>query len=72
MQTVSTGDNLHEMSKSCFLGKNERNISNCGLILPRVLSIKEPFFFLLFFFLIDKDIFAFQSDIKSLLKIYIG
>ena len=54
MQTVSTGNNLHEMSQSC------------PLILPRMLSIKEPHF------LTDKDIFAFQSDIKSLLKIYTG
>ena len=31
--------------KILFPGKNERNISNCRLILPRVLSIKEPHFF---------------------------
>ena len=65
MQTASTGDNLHEMSKSVSW-ENKRKISNCHLILPRMLSIKEPHF------LIDKDIFAFQSDIKSLLKIYSG
>ena len=31
-------DNLHEMSKSCFLGKNKKNISLFGLliILPRI------------------------------------
>ena len=30
--------------KSCFLGKNKKNISKCRLlkILPRVLSVKEP------------------------------
>ena len=41
MQTVSSGDNLHEMSKTVFLGKIIQTISKCGLleILPRELSV---------------------------------
>ena len=36
-----SGDNLHEVQKM-FSWKNEKNISNCGLlkIVPRVLSVK--------------------------------
>ena len=44
MQIVSSGDNLHEMSKTCFLGRNKiEHISKCRLlkILPRMLSVKE-------------------------------
>ena len=42
MQTVSIGDNLHEMSKP-VLWENKKNISVCRLlkILPRVLSLKR-------------------------------
>ena len=42
MQIVSSEDNLHEISKTCFLGKNKENISNWRLLifLPRVLSVK--------------------------------
>ena len=47
MQTVSIGDNLHEISKPVFLGvffwkKNKKNIPLCQLlkILPRVLSVE--------------------------------
>ena len=44
MQIVSSGDNLHEMSKTVFLGKIIQTISKCGLleILPRELAL---FFF---------------------------
>ena len=42
---MQIGDNLHGMS-NLFSGKNKRNISVCHLlkILPRVLSIKRPFY----------------------------
>ena len=49
MQIVPTDDNLPEMSKPVFWGKKEekkKNISVCCLLkmlLPRVLSVNEPF-----------------------------
>ena len=37
MQIVSNGDNLHEMSNLCFLGKNKKKISSMcrGRIKPK-------------------------------------
>ena len=45
MQIVSIGDNLHEMSKPCFLGEKKKHISTGCLLklLPRQLNIKEHF-----------------------------
>ena len=42
MQTLSTGVNLHGMSKPVFGKKNKKSISICHLlkILPRVPSVK--------------------------------
>ena len=40
-QTVSIGDNLHEMSKCGFLGK--KSICRLLKILPRVLSVTNSF-----------------------------
>ena len=43
MQTVSRGDNLHDMSNPGFWENNKKNISICHQlkILPRVLSINK-------------------------------
>ena len=43
MQTASSGDNLHEMSKPVFWKKNKKNNSKCHLLnfLPRVLSVSN-------------------------------